>query len=169
MKVFATLAASLATTFSSLAATPALENFSPHLDSNTPIVWEATTNLPKDFWTYKRILPHIFPASVISNAVVLASLEKKRVPKPSSNQFCIPEDRGPNYPGGVPCIFLITPADATLSYFDPHPGTNSTDVPNDEILISRARECALHLGVDLTQVSVGKTSLIFNTDKDGKA
>jgi hypothetical protein len=143
-----------------------MEKFSPHFFTNTPILWKATNQLPKDFWIYRRILPHIFSASVISNAIVLASLEKNGFPEPSANNFYMHEDKGPNYPGPIPCYFAITPGDAHLYYGAPHPDTNSMDIPNDEILIQQAQNSALHLGIDLNQVVVEKPSSILSRDKD---
>jgi len=161
VKTVALLAASLVGVFSSLANAPSSENFSPHLSTNTPIIWEATTNLPKDLWIYKRILPHIFPATAISNAIVLASLEKRGFPKPSINDFWIAGDRPQNYEGPIPTIFEIRPGDATLSYFAPHPDTDSTDIPNDEIFIKRTFDCAAKLGIDLAQVVAEKPGFIL--------
>jgi hypothetical protein len=144
-----------------------MEKFSPHFSTNTPILWNATNQLPGDFWVYRRILPHVFSAMVISNAMVLASLEKNGFPKPSTNDFYVHEDKGPNYPGAIPCYFGISPADANLYFEAPHPDMNSTDIPSDKILIKRARACASLLGVDLTQTVPEKPSFIFNSDKEG--
>ena len=143
-----------------------MEKFSPHFSTNTPILWKATNQLPGDFWIYRRVLPHIFSASVISNAILLASLEKGGFPKPSANDFYVHEDKEPNYPGAISCYFGIIPGDAHLYYGAPHPDTNSTEIPDDEILIKRARDCASRLGVDLAQVVAEKPSSIFNRDKD---
>jgi hypothetical protein len=97
------------------------ERFSPHFSTNTPILWKARTRLPQDFWIYRRILPHVFPTSVISNAIALTSLEKNGFPELSTNTFYVHEDMGPNYPGGIPCYFGIEPNDAHLYYEAPLP------------------------------------------------
>jgi len=141
-----------------------MEKFSPHLSTNTPILWKATNQLPKDFWIYRRILPRVFSATVISNAIVMASLETNGIPEPSTNDFYVHEDMGPNYAGAIP--FGIIPDDAHLYYDAPHPDTNSTDMPDDGILIQRARDCAFQLGVDLALVAAKKPSFIFNSDRD---
>ena len=141
-----------------------MEKFSPHLSTNTPILWKATNQLPKDFWIYRRILPRVLSATVISNAIVMASLETNGIPEPSTNDFYVHEDMGPNYAGAIP--FGIIPDDAHLYYDAPHPDTNSTDMPDDGILIQRARDCAFQLGVDLALVAAKKPSFIFNSDRD---
>jgi hypothetical protein len=94
-----------ATAFSSFADfTNSPENFSPHFSTNTGIIWQAATNdLPKSFWIYKRLPPHPFSATVISNAIVLASLQTKGFPKPSTNDFYIPEENPPI----IPVRFLL--------------------------------------------------------------
>jgi hypothetical protein len=113
MKAITFLMAFLAAAFSSAAAPP-LETFCPHFPTNAQIVWQAPTNhLPKNFWIYKRLPPRPFSATVISNAVVLASLQSKGFPKPSTNDFYLAADHPPNYPGTIPVIFSITPKSAS--------------------------------------------------------
>jgi hypothetical protein len=169
VKTFAFLAASLATAFSSLADTSSLENFSPHLSTNTPIIWQAPTNhLPKSFWIYRRLGPRIFPATVISNAIVLGSLQSKGFPQPSTNQTCFTADEDANYPWGHPCIFFINPASANLYYTIRHPDKGSVeDIPSDEGIVKRARDCALQLGVDPAQVVEKGLTSHFNSDTNG--
>lgn len=123
MKAFAFLITIFATAFSSIAdSTNYPERFSPHFSTNTEIIWQAPmNNLPRSFWIYKRLPSHPFSAAVISNAVVLASLENKISPTPSTNDFFYHEPIPPNYPGMVPDIFCITPKSATISYGLPHP------------------------------------------------
>lgn len=165
MKAHAILLMILAVAFSSLADSS--ERFSPAFSTNTEIVWQAPINiLPKSFWIYKRLPPKPFSATIISNAIVLASLQGKGFPKPSTNDFFIWEDKGPNYPGTIPDIFCITPKSATISYWLPHIGTNTADIPADENLLKRARAFAAQLGVDLAQVTFKEMTSRFNRDEN---
>jgi len=75
---FAIFVLVLAKAFSAAAGVPTLEELSSKLFTNAPIVWQAPTNhLPKQFWIYQRHLPCVFSATVISNAIVMASLQSK--------------------------------------------------------------------------------------------
>ncbi|HXC98860.1 MAG TPA: hypothetical protein VN048_05930 [Verrucomicrobiae bacterium] len=150
MKAFALLALIFAGAASVSAGPATLEELNSHLFTNAPIVWEApTNNLPKAFWIYKRHLPQIFNQIVISNAIVLASLQSKGFPKPSTDEFYIPEDKGPNYEGPIPVIFEIRPADANLSYYMPNCITiPAKGIPSDEAITKRAWEYALKLELD---------------------
>src|SRR4051794_36191740 len=82
MRGFAFLVALFAA-FSSFAADAAnsLQQFSPRFSTYTKIVWGAPTNhLSKTFWIYKRLPSRPFSATVISNAVALASMQDKKIP-----------------------------------------------------------------------------------------
>jgi hypothetical protein len=162
------LAAVFTTAFSSFADfTNSPENFSPHFSTNTEIIWQApTSNLPKGFWIYKRLPPRPFSTTVISNAIVLASLQSKGFPKPSTNDFYVLEDKGPNYPGMIPEIFNISPKSATISYWSPHPDSNLSGIPADEILTRRAWTCARQLGVDPAQIALKGMTSHFNQDEN---
>jgi hypothetical protein len=165
VKAFAILTAFFAVALSSFA--DSLERFSPDFSTNTEILWQAPTNaLPESFWTYKRLPPKPFSATVISNAIVLASLQSKGFPKPSTNDFFIWEDKGPNYPGSIPDIFCITPKSATISFGLPHPGTNTTGIPADKILVQRAWAYASQLGVDPAQIAFKEMTSRFNQDSN---
>ena len=168
MKAFAVLAAILAMAFSSFADfTNSPENFSPHFPTNTQIIWQAATNnLPGNFWIYKRLPPRPFSATVISNAVVLASLQSKGFPKPSTNDFYLTADHPPNYPGMIPVIFSITPKTRTIFYGLPHPGTNTSGIPADKMLVQRAWACAGQLGVNPAQVTLKEMTYHFNQDEN---
>ena len=150
MKSFAIHAVILVAASSASAAPPTWEELSAHLFTNAVIVWQAPTNrLPKNIWIYQRALPHIFPATVISNAMVLGSLQSKGFPKPGTNDFFIPEDKGPNYPGALATIFGIIPGDATLYYWMPNHSTGSTNaIPADDTISRQAWEYAARLGLD---------------------
>src|SRR5208283_3399987 len=90
MKVFAPI---LVMIFSFRAAALTLEDICPHLSTNAQIIWQAPTNqLPKSFWIYKKS-PRVFSATIISNAIVLASFQNKRFPKPSTNRIIIWDNR----------------------------------------------------------------------------
>jgi hypothetical protein len=166
MKAITFLMAFLAAAFSSTAAPP-LETFCPHFPTNAQIVWQAPTNhLPKNFWIYKRLPPRPFSATVISNAVVLASLQSKGFPKPSTNDFYLAADHPPNYPGTIPVIFSITPKTGTIFYGLPHPGTNTADIPADKISVQGAWACAGQLGVNPAQVALKEMTSRFNQDEN---
>jgi hypothetical protein len=165
VKKIAIFTAFFAALFSSFANS--LERFSPNFSTNTEILWRAPTNdLPKSFWIYKRLQPHPFSATVISNAIVLASLQSKGFPKPSTNDFYMWEDKSPNYPGPIPNYFSIIPKSATISYGLPHPGTNTTDIPSDKVLVQRAWACAVQLGVNSEQIAFKEMTSSFNQDEN---
>jgi hypothetical protein len=148
MKAFAFFTAIFATIFSSFAgSTNSLERFSPRFSTNTEIQWQAPTNrLPKSFWIYKRLPPWPFSASVISNAVILASLQDKGFPKPSTNAFFIWS--APNPCGMGFSIFSIQPATTTISFFSTNQNLSTDNVPDDETVTKRAFECAARFGLD---------------------
>jgi hypothetical protein len=168
MKAFAFITAIFATASTCFADfTNSPENFSPHFPTDAKILWQASTNnLPKGFWIYRRLPPHPFSATIISNAIVLASLQSKGFPKPSTNDFYIAEDKGPNYPGGIPVIFSISPKSATISYGMPHTDTNQLGIPADEVLVRHAWACARELGVDPAQVAFKDMTSRFNQDEN---
>jgi hypothetical protein len=167
MKAFRLFVVILAATFSLQAATTSLETFSPHFSTNTEIIWQASTNnLPVNFWIYKRLPPHPFSAAVISNAVILASLERKIAPEPSTNDFFLPEDHPSNYPGMIPVIFSITPKSATISYGLPHPDTNTIGIPADKALVQRAWACAVQFGVNPAQIAFKEMTSRYNQDEN---
>ena len=117
MKAFALLIAVFLTAICSHAdSTNFLARFSPYFSTDTKILWQVPTNrLPKSFWIYKRLPAQPFSASVISNAVMLASLQDKGFPKPSTNTFFIwsaPDPCGVRFD-----VFSIQPASGTSSFF----------------------------------------------------
>jgi len=161
----------LTTAFCALADTSSLERFSPHFSTNTPILWTAPTNhLPKEIWIYQRLGPRIFPAAVISNAMVLASLQDKGIPKPSTNDFFIGDEKPANYPGTIFTIFSILPGHASVSYTMPNPVRGSDkNIPGDETIVAQARKYALQLGLDPKDLL--QKPLIFKTcdsDENGR-
>ena len=144
-----------------------MEDFCPHFSTNTQIIWNAPTNgLPQSYWIYKRLPPQPFSEAVISNAIVLASLQSKGFPKPSTKDFFIPADHPPNWPGMIPTTFSITPKSSTISYWRSHPDTNTTDIPTDAVLAQRAWGCARQLGIDVSQIVQMKPTSYFNKDEN---
>jgi hypothetical protein len=147
-----------------------LESFCPHLPTNAPIVWKAPTDqLPKSFWVYRRLPVQPFPATLISNAVRLAGLQKKGIGSPGTNDFFIWKEVPPNYPGPIPSQLEILPKSGTISYTAPHPEALSSNIPPDEVLIRRAQDYATRLGIDPKQIVPQKPSTTFNTDDNGFA
>ena len=148
MKAVSILVAILAVIFSSFAGpTNSLDKFSPHFTANTEILWQAPTNhLPKSFWIYKRLPPWSFSVSVISNAVILASVQDKGFPKPSTNNYFI---SGVPNPCGVSfTIFSIQPASSTISFSSPNQNLLTNYIPDNETVTKRAFECAARVGLD---------------------
>jgi hypothetical protein len=145
-----------------------MERFSPHLAPTTPIRWQAgITNVPKQIWVYRRILPFVFPEAVISNAMVLASLQSKGFPKPAREPYFISKDVPANWCCGVPVIFDINPSNATLSYSNPDQSTSTAGIPDDKTILKRARLCALELGIDHSHYKAKNWTSHFNKDSDG--
>lgn len=172
MKAFALLAAILVLACSAPANPPTVEELWSHLFTNAVIVWQAPTDkLPKSFWIYQRELPHVFSATVISNAVILGSLQSKGFPKPSTNDFFIPEDKGPNYPGTLATIFGIRPGDANLYYSLPNYSTGSGEqLPSDDTITARAWKYASQLGLDPAQLVQERIyTHSCDTDQNGQA
>jgi hypothetical protein len=168
VKSFALLAAFLTTAFCALADAQSWQELSVNLFTNTTIVWRVPTNqLPKSLWVYHRILPHVFSATVTSNAVVLASLQKRGFPRPSTNDFFISEDKGPNYPGIIPNIFEIRPGDAHFHFSIPnYSPVSEKEIPDDETIIKLARKYAPQLGLDPVKLAQGKIYTHFcDTDQ----
>jgi hypothetical protein len=171
VKFLAIIALISAAVLSAPADQPTWQELSARLFTNAAIVWQAPTgNLPKSFWIYQRDLPHIFSATVISNAIFLGSLQSKGFPKPSTNDFFISEDKGPDYPGPIATIFGIRPGDANMYYSQPNYNTGSGEqLPGDETIAARAWKYASQLGLDpahLVQENVYTHSC--DTDQNGQ-
>ena len=148
MKAFVSFLAVLAAACSAFAGpTNYLERFSPDFSANTAIIWQAQTNqLPKSLWIYKRLPPQPFLASVISNAVVLAGVQDRGFPIPSTNAFFI-------WSAFDPCgiafsIFSIQPASTAISFTSTNQDSSAENVPDDETIKQRAYECAARFGLD---------------------
>jgi hypothetical protein len=149
MKVFAPILA-IIFSFRAVALT-SLEDISPHFSTNVQIIWQAPTNhLPKSIWIYKK-LPRVFSATTISNAMILATFQDKRFPKPSTNQIIIWDDRTNGEP--QPPYFRITPDIGEMSY---SLGDRAPDSPQeifkDEAAVERAWDRLAKLGIDRSQL-----------------
>lgn len=169
MKTIAILAVNFLTACSALANPPTVEELWSHLFTNGPIAWQAPTNhLPKSFWVYQRTLPRIFSATVISNAIVLGSLQSKGFPKPSTNETCIMAE--PPCPCANVCNFFIQPNDAAMSFESPDYKNGSPQgIPNDQVIAKRAWDYVPRLGVDPAQLT--QTAFFthaYNVDPTGK-
>ena len=158
----------MAASFSAFADPPTLQELSSNLFTHTPILWQApVSNLPKNLWSYRNNLPHIFSAEIISNAIVLGALQSKGFPKPSTNDTCIQcEDP---CPCGCPCNFSIRPYFATLSYEKPHADWGSEeDIPSEPAIVKRAWECVSFLKLDPTQlIQKAPVSRVCSYDENG--
>jgi hypothetical protein len=136
----------LGTTFPSFADTSWLEKFSIPLATNTPILWEAPANLPKSFWIYQRLPCRPFSPSVISNAVMLASVGDRGFPEPSTNAYFV---WSPPDPCGVSfSIFSIQPAATSITFSSPHQNLSTNDVPSAVNVRKQALEYAVRFGVN---------------------
>lgn len=125
--------------------------------TNAQIVWQIPSNaLPKTLWVYHRILPHVFPADVLSNAVVLASLQSRGFPSSTTNDFRILQQEPENWPGPISILFEIRPADACLYYLPGGGPVSQKEIPNDEVIIRTARRTARLLGLDQSELKQDK-------------
>ena len=138
-------------------ASNSVQDFSPHFPTNAQIIWKAPTNtIPKSFWIYK-LLPNTFTAPVISNAIVLASFESKGFPQPSTNEIIL-VDRTPEGDDPLAGSFaVIIPRAGQISFNKREHQLGSTnDIPSDATVRKKARDCALLLGLNLSELSEGK-------------
>jgi hypothetical protein len=139
----------LAATFSLQAAATPLETFCPHFSTNMPIIWQAPTNqLPKSFWTYKMLAPCPFTATILSNAVMLASLESKGFPKPSTQNSCFYADDCQQCSCAISCYFSIMPESGSIQFNEPHKNNLSEAIPDDDEIVKVALECATRFGLN---------------------
>jgi hypothetical protein len=149
VKAFALFAVILASTFSSFGGPPTWQELNSHLYTNGPIVWQApTNNLPTSLWIYKRLPPRPFLATVISNAAVLASLQNKELPKPSTNAFFI--NSTPDPCGMGFSIFSIQPASTTISFSSTNQILSTGNVLDDDTVTRLAFEYAARFGLNRT-------------------
>lgn len=133
------------------------QEVSAHTFTNAVIVWQIPTDqIPKSLWVYRRLLPHIFPPEVISNAVVLGELQNRGFPPSTTNDFYLIPQMPENWPGMIPVIFEIRPCDAYLYYTIPDYGPISEKLtPSGETIMRVARKTAPLLGLDPTNLEHG--------------
>jgi hypothetical protein len=137
--------------------------------TNAQIVWQVPSNaLPKTLWVYRRQLPHVFSAAIISNAIVLGSLEKHGIPRSSTNDFYILQEVPPNWPGPIGTIFGILPKDAYMYFsgaaFAP---VSRKDLPDDETISTLARGYAPRLGIASVELTRGIFRMRIGDDENG--
>ena len=148
MKGFAILAAILALVYPASAGPPTWQELNSHLYTNGPIVWQASTDkMPKSFWTYKMLTPRRFTRAVLSNAVVLASLESKGFPEPSLQNSCFLLDDCQSCQCIRPCYFSIMPETGGIAFNEPHQNNLSDAIPDDDDIVKLAFECAARFGL----------------------
>lgn len=144
------------------------QKLTSHLFTNCPIVWQAPiSELPKNFWIYQRSLPNIFSATVITNAIVLGSLQSKGFPQPSTNVTCITDE--PQSQCVNVCNFYIDPNDASMNFISPgYKNASPYGIPSDATIIERTWDCVPQLGLDPKQL-IQKSFFTHssNVDKDG--
>jgi hypothetical protein len=169
MKIFLIFAMILAMVFSSFADTSyasSPDKFTPQFSTNTAIIWQApTNNLPQSFWIYKRLPPRPFLASVISNAVVLASLQDRGFPKASTNAFYILSVPDPC--GVMSSIFSIQPASTTISFSSTNRNNSTEGIPSDAAIVMRAWNCAFQFALDSKHLMLKGLTSHFNLDTNG--
>ncbi|MEJ0089889.1 MAG: hypothetical protein WDM80_09115 [Limisphaerales bacterium] len=111
-------------------------------------------------------MPRIFPATVITNAIVLASLQDRGFPQPSTNFTFINLDP-PDLMRGIPHHFLVDPNVAIIAFFPPYYNNASPNgIPSDEVIAKRAWLYVPQLGLDPTQMI--QKSFFTHTDRNGK-
>jgi hypothetical protein len=135
--------------------------------TNAKIIWQVPSNsLPQKLWVYRRLLPQVFSGSILSNAVVLASLEKRGIPSPSKDDFFITKQEPPNWPAPIPTLLFVSPKDASLNFtaekFTP---ISPNAVPSDEAVTSLARAYAPRLGLNPTELKQGRVYLHFGDEE----
>jgi hypothetical protein len=168
MKTLALLAVILALNFSCLAEEPTWQELSARAFTNASIVWQANTDgLPKSFWTYKIIRPHVFSRGTISNAIVLGHLQARGFPEPSTNGTCISDDC--HCSCVVHCFFSTYPDGASLNFSSPLQTNSTQHIPSDSQITKWAWSCAFRLGVDPTQVVQKDFTTHFNSDTNGNS
>lgn len=149
MKIIIIFAAAFTVIFSYAAEPITLEEISPHFSTNTPILWQAPMDhLPKNIWTYK-IVPRVFSAATISNAVILAGFQDKGFPKPSTNRIIIWADHSEHET--MPPYFSVLPDLGQISFtLGDRTPEGKQEIFKTEA-VERGWKCLLQLGVDRDQ------------------
>jgi hypothetical protein len=155
MKSQALLAAILVMAFCAPIGAQTWQDVSSHIFTNAAILWNVPSNtLPEKLWVYRRILPHVFSSTVISNAIVFGSLQNRGFPRPSTNDFYIWEKVPPNWPGIIAPLLGVLPSDATLFFSVKHfSPVSAGEIPDDAAIVKRALEYAPMLGLAPTNLT----------------
>lgn len=171
MKLFLFTAIGVATTLSALAGTTnTYEKFSPHIPANSPIIWEAPMDdLPDSFLIYHKFRPHIFPATVISNAFVLANYLNRGIPLPSTNETCIVDDPDCHCHCMIICNLSIRPGEGILTYDSPGKNDSTQAIPDGQTLTNLAWQYARELQVDPRQAVLKDIVTHFNRNTNDVA
>jgi len=106
---------------------------------------------------------------VICDAMTMASLPVKGFIPSSTNDFLIPEHKGPNYPGPLRTIFSVQPGFAKITYWMPGSAHIWEEgIPDDASIEKRAWNAAAQLGLDTNQlVRKNLTSRFCDADEAG--
>lgn len=123
--------------------------------THSAIVWKIPSNsVPKELWVYRRTLPHIFPRGVISNAIVLGSLQGREFPTVTTNESYIWEEVPPNWPGAISPLFCVKAGDASFYFGQAHvKPVSEKAIPDDATIVNRARSYSVQLGLDPAQLT----------------
>jgi len=142
-------------------ASRTLEEVSPHFSANTQIIWRAESNsLPTKLWVYKKV-PRVFSAAMISNAVVLASFQKKGFPAPSTNDVVVWLDDFAGEPEPPNLAFLSREGQLSFTLGDRIP-EKQRNIIGGESAVKHGWNCLIQLGVD------GREFVNTNSENDGK-
>ncbi|HEY1661031.1 MAG TPA: hypothetical protein VGI03_01310 [Verrucomicrobiae bacterium] len=154
---------SFAQTNTNLSSGP-FEKFSPDFTASTKFVWQTPTNqLPGSIWVYKRLPIQPFLPSIVSNAIILASLLDRDFPKPSTNSFYIWSPQNPCGMSGN--IFSIEPASAAIRFFSTNQNLLTNDIPDDETVTKEAFRISARFGLSGNFLFPQKVYPILNADQ----
>ncbi|MDB6025399.1 MAG: hypothetical protein JWM68_1622 [Verrucomicrobiales bacterium] len=153
------------------AAELTIEDISPNLATNVPVIWKASTNqLPASFTIYKRLLPRTFSAAIISNALAVANWPTRIVPAPSTNRFILWDK---TREGDDPWAgsFAVNPEYASIAFVARlRQNGSSNDLPTDDVVAKQAWDIASKL--DLPKAELAATPLstyICDYDEHGRS
>jgi hypothetical protein len=150
--------------FSLRAAILPMENFCPHFSTNILVVWQAPTNqLPTNLGNYKMLVPRPFKAGVLSNAVMLASLENLGFPKPDTNLTCYSDDCHCSCVSF--CYFTIAPESGAIQFTEPHRNDLSEAIPDEKQILNMAWECAAQFGINRKEL-IPRKVYVSNCDSN---
>lgn len=141
--LFTTCSAILIIGVQALGAQLTIEDISPRFPPDVKIVWAASTNhLPKLLPIYRRG-EQVFSASVISNAIALASFPIPQKITASSNSLTLRDREGDRWSRA----FHILPEFGQIDYQDRSDLRGAAGVPNTDEVSNLAWEYAVRLGI----------------------